>query len=183
MVDNKTDSEAWEISYEAIGGRSDAAAGFGMGTLHEKVRHILLQMSPAVSSAITKRLYAVVMKSGSDMSVPVRAYIVEGNTVEEAQKVAATFGLLNGFFFPPTWANDPSKVISLQEENIEEFTIIVQRNDGRVVPPVNVKTTEGLATAQMVAREHAAKLWGGAGGDDYKIIGVIDGNVNVLEWP
>lgn len=180
-VDNNT-NEAWEISYEAIGGRSIVAVGSGMGALREKVQYLLLQLSPTVPSATTTRLYAVILKSGVETAVPVRAYIVEGASFADAQKVAETFGLRDGFYFPPAWADDPSKVISLQEENIEEFTMIVQRSDGRVVPPVNVKTTEGCTTAQLVAREHAAKLWGGAGVDDYKVIGVIDGAVHVLEW-
>lgn len=179
-MENST-NEAWEICYE---GRGIVAAGTGMEALREKARLVLLKFSEVESSVTTIRPYAVLLKSGAETAVSVRAYIVKSASVTEAQRDADTLGLREGFFIPPAWADDPYMVISLQDESIEKFTLIVQRKrDGRVMPPVNVKTTEGRAAANLSALQHVAKLWGGGDVGAYTVVGVIAGDVNVLEWP
>lgn len=176
-------NEAWEIFY-AGGGRGIVASGTGMEALREKARLLLLQFADLEPGATTIRLYAVLLTSSATTSAPIRAYIVASSSVAEAQQDADTLGLRDGFHFPQAWADDPSRVISLQEETIEQYTLIVQRKrDGRVMPPVHVKTTEGRAVAKQSAIQYTAKMWGGGDTGAYTVVGVLAGTVNVLEWP
>ncbi|MGH8159263.1 MAG: hypothetical protein ACREPQ_14175 [Rhodanobacter sp.] len=175
MTDPAGITWAWELVRDGL----ICASGFGVDSLHATVRGHLkhARMHDRLQSG-AQEVHAVYMQKCATEGADFRVYIFAVDSLKTAERFAISLGTRHGFVLADP--ADPTKPMSPPDcENL--FTVLVQRNEGRVTALIPVQTRGDIEAAKVAARTEGARRWQ-LGIENVRVLGVIAGDIHVLEW-